>query len=351
MKGNFRRKITAILMIFLLLSTFSSCVSEKENSYSDFTTDYFDTITQISCYAENETKGNEFLSLAFSELERYHQLFDRYNSYENVRNIYTLNHSAWENPIEVEPDLIELLLLGKEAYVLSNGEVNIAFGAVLEIWHERRVNFQSEVQDVSLPSLEELQEANLHTNLNDIVIDEAKNTVFLADEKLKIDVGAIAKGFVGEKIADTLKAAGLKSGFVNIGGNVTVIGQKPDGSDWIIAVDSHEENASEPYICSLKLSNGTVTNSGGAERYFVVDGISYNHIIDKDTLFPSNLYRQVCVISQNTYLGDALSTAFFNMDLSDGLALCESLENVEAMWIMNDGGEVVSAGFEKYRKN
>jgi thiamine biosynthesis lipoprotein len=166
---------------------------------------------------------------------------------------------------------------------------------------------------------------------------------------MRLDVGAVAKGYATEQVARWLEAQGVSGWLLNVGGNVRAVGKKPDGSLWMAGLENPDEDAKD-YLAYLQLESEALVTSGSYQRYYIVDGKSYHHIIHPDTLMPSEGYLSVSVICPDSGMGDALSTALFCMPLEDGKALVESMEGVEALWLTTDGVQTTTSGWHKYVK-
>lgn len=306
---------------------------------------YFDTVSYVYSYAQDsEEQFNERAELVSGVLEKYHRLFDIYHEYTGINNLCTVNRLAGGEPVEVEKELVDFLLYAKELYTATNGEMNIMLGAVLSQWHDCRE--AAENGQARLPDEQELLEAAKHTDISLLEIDEERLTVRISDELASIDVGALGKGYATERAAQALCAQGITSYVLNIGGNLRIIGTKPDGSGWVTGIrDPQNEGGS--IDARLLLANTSCVTSGVYERYFTVDGKRYHHIIDKDTCYPAAYFSSVTVISEDSALADALSTALFCMPLDEGMEILEGL-HAEALWILPDGETEYSNGFSEY---
>ncbi len=333
-----KKALSAVLLIASLIGLCSCAKTEKRYTATSF--EYFDTVTNIVGYAASEEEFDNTKNYIFSELEKYHRLYDIYNSYDGIANIKTINESR--SPVKVDGDIINLIEYGKNIYSLTDGKTNIAMGAVLSIWHDCRED------GTRLPERKELLYASEHCNPDDIVIDKASGTVFLSDEEMSIDVGALAKGYAAEMIAESLREKGISGYLISIGGNVCAVGAKPDGKQWTVGI---EDPFGDGFCETVGVCDVSVVTSGSYQRYFELDGVRYHHIIDPDTLFPENRFVSVTVISGNSALADALSTALFNMNIEQGKALVASLEDTHAMWLTADGEKLCSDGFKKFIKD
>lgn len=316
-----KRFFTLALLLPVLLSL--SC--GKPKAFQKTSIAYFDTVITVTAYAESEAEFNALADEIFGEFARFHALYDIYHEYDGVINLCTINKTAGDSPVVVDAQVMELLSFGKSVHARTNGGTNIAMGSVLSLWHEAR---KRELP----PDIELLTEAATHTDINDLVLDEEKSTVFFADPALLLDVGAIAKGYAAERIASDLEARGISGVLLNVGGNLVAVG---NSVPWKVAVQHPETSGA--YLQKLTLSEGTLVTSGSYQRYFIKDGVHYHHIIDPVTLYPKNEFLQVTVLCSDSGLADALSTALFNLSYEEGLALIETLDGAEALWYTADG--------------
>ncbi|MEG2252374.1 MAG: FAD:protein FMN transferase, partial [Clostridia bacterium] len=214
------------------------------------------------------------------ELLNYHQLYDIYNAYENINNLYTVNQQAATAPVQVEQRLMDLLVFAKEMYKLTDGRVNVAMGSVLSIWHDYRTSGMDDPQSAVLPPMEQLTEAAKHTNIDDLVLDTENLTVAFRDPALKLDVGAVGKGYAVERVAQLLIERGVTNALLSIGGNVRTIGTHADGTDFRVAVENPDKHAENQTLLTLNLHDLSLVTSGSYQRYYTVAGKAYHHIID-----------------------------------------------------------------------
>lgn len=344
MKRNIR--FAALLSAVLMFAVFIGGCAPMQKSCERTWLDTFDTVTQVIIYADSTEQAELYAERFHGLLSEYHRLYDIYNEYDGLVNLCTLNRTAKYAPVEVDPRIIELIEFSRELYELTDGTVNVAFGSVLCIWHEYRTKGLENASAAELPPTDKLKAAAEHTDINDVIIDG--NTVYFADRELLLDVGAVAKGFALQKVVETLKAEGVTSMLANVGGNICTIGSKPDGSAWRVAV---ENPSGAGYSSHLALSGASVATSGDYQRYYCVDGKNYHHIIDTQTLMPSKYHSSVSVICRDAGLADGLSTALFNVPLSEGLDTVNSMDGVEAIFIAKDGSISTSDGFSLYADN
>lgn len=311
---------------------------------------YFDTVSNVYSYAgDSEEEFNKNCEKVSNILEEYHKFFDIYHEYEGVLNLCTINKNAGGEPQKVDDKLIEFLKYAKSLYYETNGKMNIMLGAVLKPWHTARTESLDDPSKAYIPNMDELKEASLHTSIELLEIDEVNKTVRISDALASIDVGAIGKGYATELAAQVLEDANCNSYVLNIGGNIRIIGTKPNGDGWITGIKD-PLNPSSNYAMYLNLANTSCVTSGVYERYFMVNNVRYHHIIDEETLSPANYFISITVITKNSGLADALSTALFCMSYEDGKALVEKIGNVDVLWIYSDGTQKYTSGIKPIEK-
>lgn len=354
-KGK-RNTILGVIFFILLIAVIIFNQNQNQNQeelspYKKYTAEFFevfDTVTNVIGYSASEEEFTEQVALLKEKLEYYHRLYDIYNDYEGINNIKTINDNAGIAPVAVSKDIIDLLVLSREMYEQTQGQMNVAMGSVLKIWHDYRDAGMNNPADASLPPMEDLQEASAYCNIEQIVIDEEALTVYLPDKNMSIDVGSIGKGYAVQRVGEYAKEIGMESVLLSVGGNVCAVGSKSDGSDWRVGIQNPDLKSNEAYVRKVNVSDASVVTSGNYQRYYVVDGERYCHIIDSDTLMPADYFASVSIICKDSGRADALSTSVFNMPFEEGRVFVNGLEDVEAMWILSDGTVEYSDGFEMY---
>ena len=325
-----KRILAAFLLAAVLVVTlFITGCGEKHKSktaYECFGDTYF-TLRDYSGMSDRDFE--EIFDKLSSRLAYYGRLFDIYLEYSGINNLRTVNLSAGA-PVEVEEEIIELLEYSKEMYSLTGGEVNIALGSVLSIWHNSRLERKAP------PSQSELMEAFKHCDINNIMIDRNSSTVTLLDSEMTLDVGAVAKGFAVEKLSEYAIELGADSLVIDVGGNIRTVGEHPKDNGWVVYIQNPISNSAGNERLDGVL--GAVVTSGDYQRYYIYEGKKYHHIIDKDTLYPAEYFSSVTVACENSALADALSTALFCMSYENGVALLQNVKEVSrAVWITASG--------------
>jgi len=345
------KKIISVILLILIIISLTGCSDKEPIRYQSEFIMLFDTVTRIVGYSKSKEEFTEYAQIIYDNLKEYHQLYDIYNDYEGINNIKTINDNAGIKPVKVDKRIIDLIKFSKDMYEKTNGKTNIAFGAVLRIWHEYRTIGIEDPANAALPPEEELRIASEHTNIEDIIIDEEQSTVFLRDPFMSLDVGAVAKGYATEQVSKIAKESGMNSALLSVGGNVRAINKNVTSNEpWNVGIQNPDTEAEESVIKIVKLDDSSLVTSGDYERFYIVDGEKYNHIINPDTLYPAKYFTAISIICKDSGLADALSTAVFCMPFEEGLEFINSLPEAEAMWIFSDKTIKYSDNFESFIK-
>ncbi len=319
--------IESALLFSVIIWVLSGCSVSRDYSEQAI---YFDTIITLNIYGTKDRAVMEDCLILCDEFEK------KFSKTVEGSDIWKINHAegAW---VEVSEETIDILKQAIYYSELTEGAFDVTIAPLTELWH---VNDN----DGILPAEEEIKEAMSHVNYRFIEIDE--NKVRLTDEKAQIDLGGIAKGYIADKLEELMKERGVTSAMIDLGGNIKVVGRKTDGSSWNIGIQKPFADRNE-VIGSVMVTDKTVVSSGIYERYFECDGKIYHHIIDITTGAPSESdLESVTIIGESSAAADALSTSCILLGSQKGMALIESIEGVEAVFVTRDGNVLVSSGAE-----
>lgn len=346
-----KKIISAMMAVIIGVSAAACSRQTKKARYEASFIELFDTATEIVGYSDSKEEFTKYSQLIYNTLKEYNDYYDIYHDYPGINNIKTINDNAGIKPVKVDKKIIDLLAFGQEEYKKTNGRLNIAMGSVLRIWHKYREAGINDEENAALPSIDELKEAAKHTDINKMIIDMENSTVFLEDKDMSLDVGAIGKGYATEQAAQLAMKEGLTSGLLSVGGNVRAIGSKDGkGENWNLGVQNPDKESKDKSLCTVELTDTSLVTSGDYERFYVVDGKEYNHIINPDTLYPAEYFHSVTILTKDSGLADALSTTLFIMPFEEGKKYIEGLPNVEVMWVMKNGEIRYSSGFQEHLK-
>ncbi len=293
------------------------------------------TYITLSIYADHEVPNEVFDDL-FGLIDRYEYMISK-----NIETseVSAVNESAGKGPVKVSDAIAEMVLLGSEYSKDSNGLFDLSIGSLVDLWGIG-------TKEAHVPEMAEIESSMATVNYTKIKLDEANKTVFLEEEGMVLDLGAIAKGYIADRVKDMILEKGYTSAIVNLGGNVLTVGNKPNSDSWAIGVrDPRSDATTEMGI--LYLEDNSIVSSGVYERYFVEGDIRFHHIINPKTGYPEqNDMMSISIVSNSSVEGDALSTSVFLMGLEKGLSYIESMEDVEAVFIMQDLSVYISSGLK-----
>ncbi|HIS63821.1 MAG TPA: FAD:protein FMN transferase [Candidatus Avoscillospira avistercoris] len=335
------KRVCAAVVLCALLCGCAAAPAGEEGGQKRYEASFltlFDTVTTMVGYADSQETFTAQAQQIHDELLEYHQLYDIYNDYDGMNNLKTVNDNAGIAPVEVDARILDMLEFSRELYEETGGRVNVAMGGVLSLWHDAREAGIEDPANAYLPDQDALEEAARHAHWSNVVIDEEAGTVYLADPDMSLDVGAIAKGYAVERVCETAPAGML----ISVGGNVRATGPKPDGSPWVVGIENPDGG---DFLHTLYVEDSSVVTSGDYQRYYLVDGQRYHHIIDPDTLYPATRWRSVSILCADSGIADGLSTALFTLSQEDGQKLLDAFD-AEALWMTQDGQLLYSPGFQ-----
>lgn len=337
-------KLKKFISIFLVFLLFGCSTTKEKQLFEDYTiSSGFDTIISYKMYAYSENEFKKAIIKANELFSYYNDLFDKYNDYE-INNIKTINDNAGIQPIEVDQEIINLLLLSKQYSELSNNQFNVTLGPVLKIWHDVREK-ASNNESYELPSNDELNKAKVCSGWDKVVIDDENNTIYLTESCASLDVGAVAKGYATQKVSEMLIDEGFTNGFVNAGGNLVFLGPKINGETWNTGVLAPSlDNSSDSLVIIPIGINVSFVTSGDYQRYFLHGNKIMHHIIDPDTLYPAKHAKSISILTPNSGIADILSTTLYTMTYQEGIKLVETLKSngiqLEVVWIYDNLDEI-----------
>lgn len=294
--------IVAAIILFVVLIPKKDTVTEKEGFY-------FDTVVNIRVYSSKDAK---YLDDCMDICQKYENLFSRT---KEDSDIYNINHSDGQS-VEVDPDTYFLLSKSLEFCEETNGAVDITVAPLMDAWGftaksaisklDSSEDLNGIVLNTSKPSDETLNALLENVDYHNVILEDS-NHVRLSNPNSQVDLGFIAKGFIADKLKEYLVENSVEHAVISLGGNIVVIGSKPDGSDYNIGIKDPDNTGD--IIDSVKVSDKSIVTSGTYERYIEYDGIKYHHILDTKTGYPvDNNIKSVTILSDSSMEGDALST-------------------------------------------
>ena len=322
-----KKAMALLLSLILLLGPMGGCSAQPEQVSR---TDYLlDTVVTLTLYGATEAD----LDAAFREIRRLGDLLDAYAPFSDLG---WLQAAAGQKPVTVSPETMELLLFARQMYERTGGYLDVTVGPLIDLWDIRNGGYY--------PTGEELGAALGLVGMDDLILDEAGGTAFLTRPGMRVDLGALAKGYIADKVKALLLERGVQSGVLDLGRNILLIGEKPGHTPFSIGVKSPVDAGELVRILSLR--DKSLVTSGTYERYFEHDGRRYHHVLDPFTGFSADTgLLAVTILSESSLWGDALSTACLLLGTEKGMALVDSVPDAEALFVLADGSIVTSAGF------
>jgi len=338
MQINMKQKIIKNLILFFLLVTTSLLSSSCSKNVEPTTVSGFKFNTYISITAYSKVDSS-VLDKCLDLCDTYENLYSRTIANSTLSKMN--NHEITEIPAE----LAALIQYGIQYGDLSNGTFDITIGSVSSLW-----DFTSDNPQV--PNSSDIQEELLYVNYKNISLQKkpgSDDTYLISiPTGTIIDLGAIAKGYIADKLKDYLLDNGVTSALINLGGNILCVGNKPNDTAFNIGVKKPFSESGESLV-TLKITDKSIVSSGTYERCFTKDGHFYHHILDPRTGYPyDNQLTSVTIISDSSVQGDCLSTTCFTLGLDKGLKLVESLDGIEAIFVTSDNQIHYSSGASKY---
>lgn len=304
--------VSTTLCCFLLLTVLSACTYEKEKVYKKSTI-MMDTVITISVVSHSKDNAERAINTALLEIKRLEALFDFYSPDSEVSRI---NRNAGISRVKVSPDM--LTVLDKASFVSekTDGAFDVTTGSLLELYDfSQNIKPQKSALEKRLPLV----------NYRAVHINRKDSTVFLEKKGMLIDLGGIVKGYTADKTVETLKRAGIDSGVVAIAGDIKAFGLKPNGNPWKIGIKDPRAEGQDDIIATLDLKDLAISTSGDYERYFILDGKRFHHLLSPRTGYPVHTCQSASIITEEGVHADAFATGVFILGPEEGMKVIEQL--------------------------
>ncbi|MGX7352670.1 FAD:protein FMN transferase [Enterococcus canis] len=327
-----KRMYWLLLPLVLLLV---ACGQEAKVNKEPYTDNQFLMGTYVTIRIYDDGK-EDVLKKAF---DRVKDLANKITVNEPGSEIDEINAEAGVKPVKVSDDVFELVEKAYQISQESDGGFDMAIGPITQLWH---IGFD----DARKPAQAEIDEALKLVDYHKVKLNEKDKTVYLEEKGMQLDLGAIAKGFITDKVVEVLKDNDVTTAIVDLGGNVYVLGHSPRGTDtpWTVGIQDPNQ-ARNVTVGSVPETNKTLVTSGIYERYLTVDGKTYHHLFNPKTGYPfDNDIAGITIITDKSVDGDALSTAVFSMGVKKGMEFVDKQKNVEAIFVTKEDKIYLSAG-------
>ena len=326
-------RLCGALGLLLAFGFLASCAAApKEYSRSAF-------VLGTACSIRVVGGGGE--KLLDQAVARLAAIEDELSVNKDGSQIDAVNDKAGLEPVVIGPDALAILERDMNLCAWSGGAFDPSVGPLVKLWgigtdHEK------------LPSPAEIAKAKSLVSWKDIVIDEAKSSVFLRRKGMALDLGSTSKGFAADDVAALIRKAGVKKAVIDLGGNVLVVGSRPDGAPWRVGLQNPFSGERGDYIGIARLVDKTMVTSGVYERYFIKDGVRYHHILDTATGYPvDNGLMSVTIITPKSFDADGFTTTIFALGREKGMALARE-RGVDVIVVDKDKRVFCSPGVSAY---
>ncbi|MEL6250388.1 MAG: FAD:protein FMN transferase [Bacteroidota bacterium] len=323
--GFFRRK--SFLVLFFLSLSFGVKGQSHTHIHESF---HMGSPFAITVVHEEEQKAWEAIKAAEIEIERVEALI---SSWKESSQTSAINRAAGKNAVKVDPELFQLISRAQKVSELSAGAFDISYASMDRIW-----KFDGSMK--TLPTEDAISISVAKIDFQKVILDQEQQSVFLQEEGMRIGFGAIGKGYAANRAKKILREMGMTAGMVNAGGDLIAWGREEDGSLWKIAVA--DPTKEKKVLAWLEVDDKAVVTSGDYERYVILEGKRYAHIIDPRTGWPVQGLKSVSIICPDAEIADALATTVFVLGKEKGLELVEKLRGIECI-IITDENEIVTS--------
>ncbi len=292
------------------------------------------TLVFVTGVAPEEEVAKKAVAAGLAEIRRIERLMSTWIPKSELSKV---NIAAGKHAVQVGPENMEVLRASLRMAALTEGGFNIAVGPAVDAWNVS--------QEGRIPSQEELEAVRPLTLLVNIALDEQTGTVLLKHTGMKIDVGGIGKGYAADLVVGVMQKAGATAGVVALSGDIKTFGRMPDKERFVFGIQ-HPRKEQGQILGRIELENEGVSTAGDYQRFIMKDGIRYHHILDPTTLQPARGCQSVTIIAKDGVMADGLDTGIFVMGPKKGMALIESLPDVEGVIVSEQGEVMVSSGLK-----
>ncbi len=318
-----------ILFVFLVAlftqTSFSNGLKKYQENFSLMGSKF-----EIAAIATSKEKADSAIKIAHNEIVRIERLI---SSWDKNSKTSLINKNAGIEPVKVPVELFNLIRRAIKVSGLSNGAFDISYASMDKIW-----KFDGSM--TTLPSEEKIKASVSKINYKNIILNESEHTVFLKEKGMKIGFGAIGKGYAANRARKVMIENGIEGGMINAGGDLIAWGNGLNGEKWKVGIADPKKEKS--YASWLELNEMAVVTSGNYERFAMINGTRYAHIIDPRTGYPVVGLKSVTIVCPDAELADALATTVFVLGQERGLALINKLDAIECV-IINDKDEIITS--------
>ena len=323
-----------LFFLFFVCILLNSCSPDKLSSYQKSKA-LLDTYVTITVVADSQDAADKAIENAFAVIEKFGNLV---NFFSDKSELSAINRNAGIREVRVSPETLDVIEKALYVSEKSGGAFDPTIGPEIKLW-----DFIKKVK----PSDLEIKKSLPLVNYNNIIIDKGKSTVFLKKKGMLLDLGGIAKGYAADLAVRSLKQKGINAGLVAIAGDIKAFGLKPDRKPWVVGIKNpRQKSIEDEVIARLPLSDKAISTAGDYERYFIIDGQRFHHLLIPGTGYPAYTCQSVSVLSDEGAMTDGFDTALFILGPEKGLSLAKEM-GMDAMIIDDKGTIHITSGLQE----
>lgn len=316
--------------LFLIILNFSSSAQILRKRTTMLMGGRFD----ISIVAKDSLTAEQNINEIIAEITRIENLISDWKSTSQVSEV---NQNAGIRPVKVDQEVFELTQRALQFSEVTNGAFDISFAAMDRIW-----KFDGSMTE--MPSAEAIKKSVEKVGYKNIILDSVQSTIFLKQKGMKIGFGALGEGYATDKCRNMMLAKGIEAGIINGSGDMSAWGKQPNGKPWNIGITNPFHT--DKLFAVVPLEQKAVTTSGSYEKFVVLDGKRYSHIINPATGYPATGLCSVTVFGPNAETANGLSTSLMVLGKTDGLLLLEKYPDYSCLMISDNGKIIQSKNFK-----
>lgn len=293
----------------------------------------------VSIVAENEALAENYIQQVFEEVIRIDLLISDWKPNSQISEV---NKNAGIKPVKVDKEVFDLTKRALQFSEITNGAFDITVASMDKIW-----SFDGLMDE--LPTNEAIQKSIENLGYKNVILNESESTIFLSKKGMKIGFGATGKGYAADKGRELMLKLGIKGGIVNASGDLASWGRQPDRKSWLIGLRNPFKNGA--ILRTFPVRDAAMCTSGDYQKFALIDGVRYSHIINPKTGIPATGLTSVTVLGPEAETGNAFSTSIMVLGAEAGLQLLQNYPDYACLIITEEGNIITSKNYKKVLKN